>query len=346
MKSGKQLLVALCIVGSLSLGGPSRAQIAENTAAQSLPAAYCTRVMAPDVLELDGVGIVKLLGVHSPAVADFCYGKVLAATRKFTEQRNVRVDFCQVRGTDEESRLRAIVYYAEGDKWFNLNTKLLRSGLVAAVIEPSCHVNTESWVALVKDAKARHRGVFFEGGDMLLVFRSEVPFAVRNVGKPHGGFKTDRLAGLTRTNDLFGKGKLIAMSRPSPTILGELAGVSSATSGSEVLADIQITDDGEKGSTPRKAAGRKGSNSGRTLLSQAPAGTPAKEAVKGEEPLWREFKPARPDDVEVRYVGSIQSRHFHRLNCGVGPRELDRVFFPTRLQALKKHYKPCVVCRP
>lgn len=60
----------------------------------------------------------------------------------------------------------------------------------------------------------------------------------------------------------------------------------------------------------------------------------------------RTYVAPKPVSVEVRYLGSIRSNRFHRPTCPLVPRELDRVLFEGRLQALKKGFKPCLVCRP
>ncbi len=58
-------------------------------------------------------------------------------------------------------------------------------------------------------------------------------------------------------------------------------------------------------------------------------------------------KPARSAPVlPVRYVGNKSSLKFHRLNCNVLPSTGNQVPFPTREEALRRGYKPCMRCRP
>ena len=63
------------------------------------------------------------------------------------------------------------------------------------------------------------------------------------------------------------------------------------------------------------------------------------------------FEPAgtlriEPSAVKIKYLGNIQSRTFHLLDCICQPEELDRIFFADRFNAVKAGYRPCVVCRP
>ncbi len=53
-----------------------------------------------------------------------------------------------------------------------------------------------------------------------------------------------------------------------------------------------------------------------------------------------------PVPVRIKYIGNIQSRTFHQLDCICQPESLDRIFFADRFNAVKAGYRPCVVCRP
>jgi len=251
-------MVMIFLAMSLILSRPAMAQIVANERVRNYPAAYCTSVLQPDLISVEGIGTVRLLGVHAPTVSDFGYEKALAATRKFVEGQNVRVEICPVRRLDEENHVRAVVYYTEGGNWFNLNTKLLRAGLASAQAEQQCHLHTAAWAGFVRDAEAKKRGIFHLGGQIPHLYNPQQA------------------------------GQLDVTARKGEASSGEAAAI---------LARAKL---------PRADLG----------------------------------------EVPVRYVGSIQSKRFHRLGCIVGPAELDRVFFPTRLQAIKEGFKPCVVCRP
>ncbi|NCO38006.1 MAG: hypothetical protein COY42_08980 [Armatimonadetes bacterium CG_4_10_14_0_8_um_filter_66_14] len=77
---------------------------------------------------------------------------------------------------------------------------------------------------------------------------------------------------------------------------------------------------------------------------------PAQPAADTGEPEWvppyrRPYVRPEPETVQICYIGSITAKRFHRPTCLLVPRELDRVLFEGRLQALKNGYQPCLACR-
>jgi len=260
--------LVIILAATLATSRPALSQTNRSEEVRNYPAAYCSSVINPNLISVDGVGVVSLLGVHSPTDTDVGFDRALAATRKFVEGRNVRLEICPVRRQDEEEHLRAVIYYAEDGNWYNLNTKLLRSGLASAQDERECHLHTAAWKGFVQEAESKNRGIFHLGGKLPYVFSpQEIP--------------------------------------PLKVTLKRI----DAAQGSQVLASMQADP-----SVNERLADR-----------------------------WRR---AVVDDVPARYVGSIEAKRFHRLGCIVSPDELDRVFFPSRIQAIKESYKPCVVCRP
>jgi hypothetical protein len=79
-------------------------------------------------------------------------------------------------------------------------------------------------------------------------------------------------------------------------------------------------------------------------VTRAAAAQPAGEAA-WVPPYRRTYVPPKPETVEICYIGSIAAKRFHRPNCMLVPRELDRVLFEGRQQAFKNGYQPCLVCR-
>lgn len=254
MTRGWRCLVGIVLaLGVLAQVVPVSAQVLENDKVQKLKEGNCSKIIAPDVIEVDGIGTVKLLGIHPPKSTEFGYDKAMAATQKFVENQTVKVEICPVKTKNWARQLRAVVYYTENNNWYNLNTKMLRAGLASVVVEPKCHLNTEAWQGFVREAMQDKHGIFHEGKQIPVVFRQAPTPAL--------------------------------VARPAPK--------------------------------------------------SGPATFP-----------YRNYKISPVDDVPVRYVGSIETRRFHRLTCIAAPKESDRVYFPTRLQALKESFQPCLICRP
>ena len=78
-----------------------------------------------------------------------------------------------------------------------------------------------------------------------------------------------------------------------------------------------------------------------TQTAAAPADTDAKDVPAYRRP----YVTPEAVSVDVKYVGSILTKRFHRPECLLAPKELDRVLFEGRLQAIKNGFRPCLVCR-
>lgn len=53
--------------------------------------------------------------------------------------------------------------------------------------------------------------------------------------------------------------------------------------------------------------------------------------------------------AEAAYIGNINSQIFHYENCRFGGKrikEVNRIYFDTRDEAIASGYRPCQVCKP
>ncbi|MBE6553529.1 MAG: MBL fold metallo-hydrolase, partial [Ruminococcaceae bacterium] len=50
--------------------------------------------------------------------------------------------------------------------------------------------------------------------------------------------------------------------------------------------------------------------------------------------------------TEYRYVGNVNSKKFHTLDCKNLPDETNRIWFTTREEAVTEGYSPCGNCDP
>lgn len=58
---------------------------------------------------------------------------------------------------------------------------------------------------------------------------------------------------------------------------------------------------------------------------------------------------AAPSVSAAAYIGNVNSQIFHYENCRFGGKrikEVNRVYFDTRDEALAAGYRPCQVCKP
>lgn len=104
----------------------------------------CSAVESPTLLQVEGVGAVRLIGVQvaegTPEAT-----RALELVRKLAEGKLVRVDVCPKQPKDEQGHVRAEVFYAEKGQWHSLNRRLLREGLAKLMPEPNCHINFTAW---------------------------------------------------------------------------------------------------------------------------------------------------------------------------------------------------------
>jgi hypothetical protein len=134
---GWATIVALALLGLVVLAGQEPAKVQSGVY-------LCSAVESPSLIEVEGVGTVRLIGVQvtegTPEAS-----KALDLVKKLVEGKLVRIDVCPVRPKDEQGNVRAEVFYAEKGQWFSLNRRLIREGLAKLVAEPNCHINFATW---------------------------------------------------------------------------------------------------------------------------------------------------------------------------------------------------------
>lgn len=127
----------LALLGLVVLAGQEPAKVQSGVY-------LCSSVESPTLLQVEGVGSVRLIGVQvaegSPQAT-----KALELVKKLVEGKLVRIDVCPVQPKDEQGNVRAEVFYAEKGQWVSLNRRLLREGLAKLVAEPNCHINFTKW---------------------------------------------------------------------------------------------------------------------------------------------------------------------------------------------------------
>jgi len=134
---GWATVVALALLGLVVLAGQEPAKVQSGVY-------LCSAVESPSLLQVEGVGSVRLIGVQltegTPEAT-----KASELVRKLVEGKLVRIDVCSVRPKDEQGNVRAEVFYAEKGQWFSLNRRLIREGLAKLVAEPDCHIDFTTW---------------------------------------------------------------------------------------------------------------------------------------------------------------------------------------------------------
>ncbi|MCX7968155.1 MAG: thermonuclease family protein [Armatimonadetes bacterium] len=118
----------------------------------------CSSVESPSLLQVEGVGNVRLIGVQVAEGTNQAT-KALELVKKLVEGKLVRIDVCPNQPKDEQGNVRAEVFYAERGQWISLNRRLIRDGLAKLVVEPNCHIDFSKWQftkpAMVKTTPAQ-----------------------------------------------------------------------------------------------------------------------------------------------------------------------------------------------
>jgi hypothetical protein len=134
---GWATIVTLALLGLIVLAGQEPAKVQSGVY-------LCSGVESPSLLQVEGVGTVRLIGVQvaegTPEAS-----KALDLVKKLVEGKLVRIDVCPVRPKDEQGNVRAEVFYAEKGQWLSLNRRLIREGLAKLVAEPDCHIDFTTW---------------------------------------------------------------------------------------------------------------------------------------------------------------------------------------------------------
>jgi hypothetical protein len=135
--SGWATIVTLALLGLVVLAGQEPAKVQSGIY-------LCSAVESPSLLQVEGVGTVRLIGVQvaegTPEAS-----KALDLVKKLVEGKLVRIDVCPVRPKDKQGNVRAEVFYAEKGQWLSLNRRLIREGLAKLVAEPNCHIDFTAW---------------------------------------------------------------------------------------------------------------------------------------------------------------------------------------------------------
>ena len=148
----KAIIVASVVLAFVFAGGEAQ---------QKTGGIYkCVSVEAPNVLNFEALGKVVLIGVQPPEATDEGFEVAMNIVRRYAQGKSLKVEVCPLRAKDEEGRLRAIVYFREGNAWHNLNTKLLRAGYANLKSEERCHVNVKEWSQFVAQAQSQRRGLW------------------------------------------------------------------------------------------------------------------------------------------------------------------------------------------
>ena len=144
---GWATIVTLALLGLVVLAGQEPAKVQSGVY-------LCSAVESPSLLQVEGVGTVRLIGVQvtegTPEAS-----KALDLEKKLVEGKLVRIDVCPVLPKDEQGNVRAEVFYAEKGQWLSLNRRLIREGLAKLVAEPNCHIDFTAWQPSKPKAKVK-----------------------------------------------------------------------------------------------------------------------------------------------------------------------------------------------
>lgn len=130
-------VLVLALLGLVVIAGQEPAKVQSGVY-------LCSAVESPNLLQVEVVGTVRLIGVQiaegTPEAT-----KALELVKKLVEGKLVRIDVCPNRPKDEQGNVRAEVFYAEKGQWISLNRRLIRDGFAKLFVEPNCHINLETW---------------------------------------------------------------------------------------------------------------------------------------------------------------------------------------------------------
>jgi hypothetical protein len=112
----------------------------------------CASVQSPTLLQVEGVGTVRLIGVKVAEEAPQ-FAKAMERVRQWAEGKLVRVEVCPKTPKDEAGNVRAEVFYTEGGQWRSINRQLLAEGLAQLVPEGNCHIDFSAWRKMLPTPK-------------------------------------------------------------------------------------------------------------------------------------------------------------------------------------------------
>lgn len=117
----------------------------------------CVNVIEGDLIEAKQVGLIRLIGVIAPTQGEPGYKEAIVATKRLAMGKQIKVEICPERPNDYRKRLRAVVYLPDGT---NLNTKLLRQGVVKTLAHNPCHVDVSNWKSYQESARQAKLGLW------------------------------------------------------------------------------------------------------------------------------------------------------------------------------------------
>ncbi len=117
--------------------------LAQQKRAESQPVSgvyLCQAVESPEVILLEGVGPVRLIGVRAVA-GSTANQRTLSEVRRLIEQSLVKLEICPKRPRDNDGRIRGEIFFLSNGEWKSLNQHLLSSKLVQPSEREDCHVD-------------------------------------------------------------------------------------------------------------------------------------------------------------------------------------------------------------
>ena len=124
------------------------------------PIYRCVAVIAPNIIELERLGEVKLIGVQPPHINTPWHQRSIDTLTALALGKELELNFCSVLPKDDSGRLRVIASILKDTKNIELNTKLISLGWATIVDEPECHVNVNRWQRYVLAATNNKLGQF------------------------------------------------------------------------------------------------------------------------------------------------------------------------------------------
>ncbi|MBI2264157.1 MAG: thermonuclease family protein [Armatimonadetes bacterium] len=138
-------LLSLLLTG-LSTIGPT-AFAADKTGTVS-------KVISNNVVEVSGIGKVKLIGIDSFKQDHPFHAKAATYLSTLVQGKTVKVETCSKNPNDPRG-VRGVLYVGS----MNVNQKLLSDGYGDLVVE-KCHLDLDSWAKYVDSARAKKVGLW------------------------------------------------------------------------------------------------------------------------------------------------------------------------------------------
>lgn len=134
-------LLSLMVSGLIGL---TLLALAQNAPEPKSGVYVCSAVQSPTLLQLEGVGTVRLIGVQVTENTPQ-FDKAMALVKQWAEGKLVRIDVCPKMPKDSAGNVRAEVFYTERGQWRSINRQLLAQGVAQLVPEANCHIDFVAW---------------------------------------------------------------------------------------------------------------------------------------------------------------------------------------------------------